>query len=83
MLPNINQDQPTNGETNMNNKSEAAGLKVKPIKLDERTFNDLLNNTKNFNVLPYGNNDVHIHSRKHCRMVARKLDGKITGFIYE
>ena len=58
------------------------GLKVKAIELSGYLFNDMLDNTKSFNVLPYGENEVQIHSREHRRMVARKLDGKFTGFIY-
>lgn len=59
------------------------GLKVKSIKIDEQMFNGMINSPKGFNVLPYGNNDIQIHCRKNRRMVARKLDGKITGFIYK
>ena len=58
------------------------GLKVKPLKIDEQMFNGMLNCPKDFNILPYGKNEVQIHSREHRRMVARKLDGKFTGFIY-
>jgi len=59
------------------------GLKVKSIKLDEQTFKGMTARPKRFNTLPYGNNDIQIHCRKNRRMVARKLDGKITGFIYK
>lgn len=59
------------------------GLKVKPFYMSRASFDLLLSNPGEFNVLPYGNNEVQIHSREHRRMVARKLDGKIVGFIYE
>ena len=59
------------------------GLKVTPIKLTEKMFGEMVNTPNSFNVLPYGENEVQIHSREHRRMVARKLDGKFTGFIYE
>ncbi len=59
------------------------GLKVTPCHMSQASFDLLLANPGQFNVLPYGNNEVQIHSREHRRMVARKLDGKFTGFIYE
>ncbi len=58
------------------------GLKVKAIKITEKMFDEMVSLPNSFNVLPYGKNEVQIHSREHRRMVARKLDGKFTGFIY-
>ena len=58
------------------------GLKVTPIDITEKMFDEMVSIPKSFNVLPYGKNEIQIHSREHRRMVARKLDGKFTGFIY-
>ncbi len=58
-------------------------LKVTPFYMSQASFDVLFKNPEEFDVLPCGDNEVQVHSRKHRRMVARKLDGKITGFIYE